>query len=708
MTTPRMYQSVRWLLNIGLLVTVILTLAGPASVARAASFVVSNLNDSGAGSLRQAIEDANATAGADTITFSVSGTIVLASTLPAINNAAGLTIDGAGQSITISGNDAVRVMFVNTGAMLTLHNLTIVDGNAAELGCAGFTDCNGGGIYNNGGTLTVTGSTFSENNASHWGGGIYNYSGTLEVTSSTFSGNTAIIGGAILNWGTLTVTDSVFSGNIAQYEGGGIDNYYDGTLTVTNTTFSDNTAGGISINGSGGGGIRSSGTLDVSDSTFSGNIGGTGGGISADGTATVTNSTFSGNTAGGSGGGIVVVHATATVANCTVSGNSALSGGGIWNFGTLTVTHSTVSGNTAGAVGGGIDNGGTLTVTDSTFSGNTALYDGGIYTYEGGGIYNDGTLNVSDSTFSGNSANAGGGIWNRVTLDVTNSTFSGNTAEGSGGGISSSGMLSVTNSTFSGNRAAYYGGGILNFSTLDVSNSSLSGNAASYGGGISNYFHGTLTLQNTIIADSNGGNCSNYSSLTDGGGNLSWPDSSCPGLNVDPLLGPLQDNGGPTQTLALLVGSPAIDAALLANCPATDQRGISRPQGVGCDIGAFELEVVYDFNGFFQPVDNPPTWNVVRAGAGIPVRFSLGGDRGLNIFAAGYPVSKQTVCGSGLPQDKIEETVVAGSSSLSYDAASDTYTYVWATNKAWAGTCRQFIIKLNDGTVHRAKFKFVR
>ena len=85
-------------------------------------------------------------------------------------------------------------------------------------------------------------------------------------------------------------------------------------------------------------------------------------------------------------------------------------------------------------------------------------------------------------------------------------------------------------------------------------------------------------------------NCTNNGSLIDGGGNLSWPDTTCPGLNADPLLGPLQDNGGPTQTHALLAGSPAIDAALLANCPATDQRGVSRPQGPGCDIGAFELE----------------------------------------------------------------------------------------------------------------------
>src|SRR5262245_60469569 len=126
MNTHRMKRSVRWLLTPWLLLSVILTLAGPgASVARAAGYSVSNLNDSGKGSLRQAISNANTSAGTDTITFSVSGTILLASTLPDITDPAGLNIDGTGRSITISGNDMVRVMMVNSGAVLALHNLTV-------------------------------------------------------------------------------------------------------------------------------------------------------------------------------------------------------------------------------------------------------------------------------------------------------------------------------------------------------------------------------------------------------------------------------------------------------------------------------------------------------------------------------------------------------------------------------------------------------
>jgi hypothetical protein len=115
---------------------------------------------------------------------------------------------------------------------------------------------------------------------------------------------------------------------------------------------------------------------------------------------------------------------------------------------------------------------------------------------------------------------------------------------------------------------------------------------------------------------------------------------------------------------------------------------------------------LYDFAGFFSPVDNLPTLNSVNAGRAIPVKFSLAGDQGLDIFEAGYPKSQQIACDSGALEDGVEETVTAGASTLTYDAASDRYTYVWKTEKAWAGTCRQLVLKLDDGTFHRANFKF--
>jgi TolB protein len=113
----------------------------------------------------------------------------------------------------------------------------------------------------------------------------------------------------------------------------------------------------------------------------------------------------------------------------------------------------------------------------------------------------------------------------------------------------------------------------------------------------------------------------------------------------------------------------------------------------------------YNFTGFFQPVDNLPTLNIVKAGSAIPVKFSLSGDQGLNIFAPGYPSSSVIACG-GTAGDAIEQTVTAGSSSLSYDASTDQYTYVWKTEKAWAGTCRTLVVKLDDGTYHKANFSF--
>ena len=114
----------------------------------------------------------------------------------------------------------------------------------------------------------------------------------------------------------------------------------------------------------------------------------------------------------------------------------------------------------------------------------------------------------------------------------------------------------------------------------------------------------------------------------------------------------------------------------------------------------------YLFNGFFQPVDNLPTLNAVKAGQAVPVKFSLNGNKGLNIIAAGYPQSTKIACDTSESLDDIEQTLTAGSSSLTYDPATDTYNYVWKTEKGWANTCRQLVVKLNDGTFHKANFKF--
>jgi hypothetical protein len=118
------------------------------------------------------------------------------------------------------------------------------------------------------------------------------------------------------------------------------------------------------------------------------------------------------------------------------------------------------------------------------------------------------------------------------------------------------------------------------------------------------------------------------------------------------------------------------------------------------------FKVLYKFTGFFRPVDMLPIVNVAKAGSAIPVKFSLSGNQGLNIFESGYPISLKINSSTGVPEDAIEVTVTAGGSSLSYDAAADQYIYVWKTEKAWAGTCRQLIVKLKDGEEHIANFKF--
>ena len=117
-------------------------------------------------------------------------------------------------------------------------------------------------------------------------------------------------------------------------------------------------------------------------------------------------------------------------------------------------------------------------------------------------------------------------------------------------------------------------------------------------------------------------------------------------------------------------------------------------------------QVNFPWVGFFQPVDNLPVLNQAKSGSAIPVKFSLAGNQGLSILAAGYPRSQQIVCDSGAPVDDIEQTITAGSSSLIYDAGSGQYNYVWKTDKAWVGTCRQMIVKLTDGNEHKANFTF--
>src|SRR5215210_1189024 len=162
------------------------------------------------------------------------------------------------------------------------------------------------------------------------------------------------------------------------------------------------------------------------------------------------------------------------------------------------------------------------------------------------------------------------------------------------------------------------------------------------------------------------------------------------GSGVTSCAGPIPD-GGNIDTASVGQKTFAVEAA--------DEAGNAASE-------SHTYGVVYDFGGFFSPVDNPGVLNRVQAGSAVPVKFGLSGDQGLDVFAEGYPRSQRITCDSAAPVDDIEQTVGARESGLAYDATADQYSYVWKTSKAWSGTCRQLVVKLNDGTAHRANFRF--
>jgi hypothetical protein len=328
--------------------------------------------------------------------------------------------------------------------------------------------------------------------------------------------------------------------------------------------------------------IQNQGTLTLTDSTISENIGG----ITNESTLTMTNSTMSNNGFG------VRSDGTLTVTDSTVSRNP----GGIGNRGNMTITRSTVSEND----GVGIENEGTATVTDSTVSRNDTRL-------EGGGILNEGTLTLTNSTVSENHAETGGGIYNQGTLTLSNSTVSGNAAFGDGGGagVFNDGTLMLTNSTVSGNE----GDGIHSIGgTLTLTNSTVSSRIRANTGFNPERAPSFVSIATTAsLID---GVCTQEGedddvSWTSNGYNIESPGDTC-GFNqtTDQVntsaealnLGELADNGGPTMTHALLTVpamSVAIDAIPADSCGVdTDQRGEPRPEleGSMCDVGSFELQ----------------------------------------------------------------------------------------------------------------------
>jgi CSLREA domain-containing protein len=366
-------------------------------------------------------------------------------------------------------------------------------------------------------------------------------------------------------------------------DGNGTDRVFEVFGTLTSLTLNDLTVqnGGTGFSSlQGGGGILAhGGILILNNSTVRGNdaADGQGGGINAS-SLNLGNSNVIGNFTTNQGGGIfatdVAIHGS-LIDNNHSTGDQ---GGGIFliNSGG-TIFNSTVSHNTSLDDGGGIYLNGSisagspasLSIDNSTILGNTGLDGGGIF------ILSFATVSIGESTLIGNTATTagGGGINNdAAALFLTNCTIFGNTNSGGvqGGGAlfnnGASAAATITNCTIDGNTAP-----------------------AGTGGGIRNN-GGTVTLKNTIISGNTSENC--VGTITNGGTNLQFPGTSCgAGITAaEPILLGITFNGGPTATQALGAGSPAINAASGCPPPTSDQRGVSRPQGSACEIGAFECQ----------------------------------------------------------------------------------------------------------------------
>jgi CSLREA domain-containing protein len=535
-------------------------LGGAVATARAAVYTVTNTADSGAGSLRDAISQANASPDNDTINTSVTGTITLGGTELTIDNNGTLTINGPGANqLTVSGNNASRVFSINGGANATISGITITGGN--------ISGASGGGIYNQSGTLNLTNCAVSGNTSNSFGGGIYNQSGTVNLTNSTVSGNSSS-------------------------EGGGIFTNYFSTLNLTNSTVSSNTAGL-------GGGIYNNGAnaaTNLINSTISGNSAQLGGGIYAGaasnnqgGTSTSRNSIIANST-----GGDCSKVSTATVSfqdslvengSCGVTNgvNGNRTGdpllGPLADNGGTTLTHALLAGSIAIDAGSNALANGLTTDQRGAARIQNSIVDMGAVEYGSGFTYvvtktadtNDGSCDANDCSLREAIAEANAfssddaisfnipttdpgydAANNRYTITLTinqlfianngaltinglganqltvsgndtfrvfsiapgaNATISGltisrgRTSSGGGSGIyNGGGTVNLTDSIVSGNSSNSLGGGILNESrgTMTITNSTISSNSAFNNvGGIANA-SGTVNLTNSTVSGNSG------------------------------------------------------------------------------------------------------------------------------------------------------------------------------------------------------------
>ena len=544
-----------------------------------------------------------------------------------------LTVDG-GLTFTAGDNTVSRSRVMSTG--IGVHDVEVTVSRSA---------ISSGGISAEPGSVTVSDSTIS-------GGGVAAIFGTATVSDSTISG-----GGVAASYGTATVSHSAISGNM----GDGIS-IYQGSVSVSGSTISGNTGDGIdgnpwsgitvansTISGNGFG-IEAVFGFSLSDTTISGNRGG---GISAMyGPLNVTDSAVSDN--GGAGitmsgcyvpGPCALTVSGSTVIDnsgdgidaasiATVSASSILGNAGVGlraGFGAL-VSASTVSDNRGGGlyVDGGRAGpdlqpgqaGGDIEVSGSTISGNTAPDGGGMYICDCGGLPSD--IVISGNTVTGNSATDGGGIYiadlfgsisSPFGATISDNTISANTAT-DGGGIYNVANVTfspalISDNTITANTVGEGGGGIYNVGNVAIALSTFSGNVAPQGNVVDNAAVPAPDRSTVLaVADIFDGSCQNQGAWNDGGYNVS-SDGTClaggagdvnygSSLSEAGLLGPLVQNGGPTETMLPLAGNPAVelvpsgtsvvlDGASVSLCPVTDQRGVASLPGLACTAGSVQV-----------------------------------------------------------------------------------------------------------------------
>lgn len=632
-----------------------------------------------------------------------------------ISNTAQATIENL---IVMSGTaEAGGGIYVYSTTQLSLLNSQVMHNTVTEL-----NDLDGGGGLGNLGTAVISGTTFSHNQASLQAGALGNGpTGRLTVTGSTFRENQASRAGALGNTGWLTVTASSFISNTAG-GAGAIGNSRSnalgapGWMWIENSHFISHTT-----SGNGGAIDNTGGEMHILTSTFRANNA-RGGGAIYNNTDTpqlyITNTTFISNTAASRGGGAIRHRAgTISIADSTFNGNSTSDEGGAIRVqddaDSTSIVNSLIFSNTAALNGGGIYNNAILNLSQVEILSNTTQ------TWDGGGLYNDGagTATISQSTIAYNQARYGGGIQNYGQLTLSESRIYHNTASSDGAGLQIwGGSISITATTIAYNIANDDGGGISNvdgqltlvnstvshnqglgnihntgggglYQALDVGSphlklihSTIVSNTATNGGAGLHLVEGLATFTNTIIAQNGVENCKiGTGTLTSGGYNLEDANTCTLTATTDltdttPLLGPLADNGGETETHALLVGSPAIETIPVANCAAdTDQRGISRPQGANCDIGAVET--------ILKPVANDDSYSIDENNTlPVPTTGVLSNDTGLFGGPLGATLTTTPTNGS---------LVLAQTGAFSYTphldfSGSDSFTYR-AKYGRWSG-----------------------